>query len=226
MSESKPLLYENPSLHAPAKLTRTFFKRLSGLPQVNYAEQLGWSNALERSCHTAISINQLPEIFERIVAALQLRDNQHCYQEGKIQHFLIEQARDKVRYPRDASERLCNDVLSKINTDPQQFTIMKPNWDRIRPVLETVGPSLAEMVERYNSLTNTEQERKKRSFRNDSPLKYQWNPEDIQRFNEAFKTLGNSPRSNRQIAALIGNGVHPNHVAYFKMQMRKKQKQS
>jgi hypothetical protein len=41
------------------------------------------------------------------------------------------------------------------------------------------------------------------------------------RFKIAFAKYGNGPKSNRKIAEFIGNGVHPNHVAYFKSQLRK-----
>ncbi len=45
---------------------------------------------------------------------------------------------------------------------------------------------------------------------------------DSSRFKCAFEKYGNGPKSNRKIAESIGNGVHPNHVAYLKLQFRRK----
>jgi len=80
----------------------------------------------------------------------------------------------------------------------------------------------AEVLRRYDEFLDSEEQQKQRSYRNDSKARHIWTEKEVLRFKEAFQKYGNGPTSNRKIAEYIGNGVHPNHVAYFKQQYKKK----
>jgi len=78
-----------------------------------------------------------------------------------------------------------------------------------------------EVIRRYNELIESPEFKLKRSYRNDSKYKHVWTKQDIDKFKVAFRKYGYGPTSNKKIADYIGNGIHPNHVAYFKQRIRK-----
>eukprot|EP01087_Luapelamoeba_hula_P015629 TRINITY_DN4697_c0_g2_i6.p1 TRINITY_DN4697_c0_g2~~TRINITY_DN4697_c0_g2_i6.p1 ORF type:complete len:158 (+),score=54.91 TRINITY_DN4697_c0_g2_i6:194-667(+) len=62
-----------------------------------------------------------------------------------------------------------------------------------------------------------------RYYRNDS-AKHIWTATEVQKFGEALAIYGYGPTANRKIAEYIGNGIHPNHVAHYKLQCRRQKR--
>jgi len=51
---------------------------------------------------------------------------------------------------------------------------------------------------------------------------HNWTTEEEKRFEEAFKLFGDGPTNNRKIANYINPAIHPNQVALYKQEWKKR----
>lgn len=152
----------------------------------------------------------------------QLKATGGWYNEGEIQHLLVEAARCKSRFPQcrigviewvkwfdaDAEDRLVQHVVATVQAEPSKYEVRGIGCDRAGE-RGTSADQVQAVLLRYAAYLATPAERHKRTYRNDSPHRHKWTRNDIERFIIAFKKYGNSPTSNRKIAQYIGNGALP-----------------
>lgn len=82
------------------------------------------------------------------------------------------------------------------------------------------------MIQKYNDLMNSDEQKKLRSWRRDSPLMKEWTKKEWDKFEIYFKEFPDGPNSNRLIAQKMGNGIHANHVAHYKRIYKKNKKEN
>jgi len=225
-----------------APLTRSFVKKVSGIPdtrrynvellQQMQEEEIVKSTFYARARHTGIYVHELPVLFQRVMDAIPATER-HCYHEGKIQYLLLEAARDKQAFPTptSSSERLVRFVVDTVTSDPSSYkyttkfdTTANSLMNGCSTQFMAYSDRLGEVVSRYKDYMDSAEQQEKRSWRRESPFRHKWTDADVKKFFDAHQKLGYGPRSNKKIAQHMGHGVHPNHVAYFKMQMRKHMK--
>jgi len=164
---------------------------------------------------TALPVNQLPELFERVMKALPPSKSNY-YEIYEIQNLIVTCALDDTQFSgKGAAEALFKHVYDVVTTDEKYCKHQQEGTGSISVIRD------AEVLRRYDEFMEAPEQQKQRSYRNDSKVRHIWTEKEVLRFKEAFSKYGNGPTSNRKIAEYIGNGVHPNHVAFFKQQYKK-----
>jgi len=143
------------------------------------------------------------------------------YEIYEIQNLIVTCALEDAQFGgKGAGEALYRHVFNVVTTDDKYCKHQQECAGSMSAVRD------AEVLRRYDEFLNSPEQQKHRSYRNDSKARHIWTEKEVLRFKDAFKKYGNGPTSNRKIAEYIGNGVHPNHVAYFKQQYKKQLRQA
>jgi len=74
--------------------------------------------------------------------------------------------------------------------------------------------TIENVAERYFNQYNTENLKKKRSYRYFSDERKPWANQDYKRFYEGIKKFNNESLANKKIAKYMGKHIDPNHVRY------------
>lgn len=174
---------------------------------------------------TALPVNRMPFMYEEILKRLEpeKRDRVDLFE---LQNLIVSTNLDEATEGL-SEETVVEQVLAILKTDDAYMKDLSSTRRRVmdsRFLSEKEADE--EALKRYEDYINSEENQRLLSYRTDSATRHVWSDKDIAKFFEAFKKYGNGPTSNRLIAKAIGPNVHPNHVAHFKAELRKKQKQS
>eukprot|EP01103_Thecamoeba_quadrilineata_P016574 TRINITY_DN556_c0_g1_i4.p1 TRINITY_DN556_c0_g1~~TRINITY_DN556_c0_g1_i4.p1 ORF type:complete len:244 (-),score=25.29 TRINITY_DN556_c0_g1_i4:177-908(-) len=218
-------------LCAPSMITRSLLKKLSDSQDTdNWDIQESMlrlrkkSFKTEKKQKTILPIQRLPDIYDRIMFSL---NDPNEYNRTEIQNLLMNKISDNETNNHiltgDPESNLISFVKNEIYRDIKNRQTYKRNGV-VDPSNWTTSESEKKVLDMYNNYINSDENQKKLSYRTDSSTRYVWTEDDINKFHEAYRTYGNGPKSNKQIAQTIGKGVHPNHVAHFKQYLRKKKR--
>jgi len=143
-----------------------------------------------------------------------LQENVRLYDVGKIQQLITDEATHKHKFCSGSDDKLVEAVIKKITSDENY------KFGSIQKIPSS-NEQISEVLQRYEQFISSEKEKKKRRFRTDLSVNFEWTAESLEKFKQAHQKFGPGPKRNKQIAEFIGNGVHPNHVAFLKQQLKK-----